>query len=639
MNFFAAQDRARKTTLWLVVFFLLAIASLVIMTNVVVLAAMGFFKPEYLEATDYFAQFDWSMFALVSAGVITVILIGTVYKMLQLSQGGVAVAEMVGARLAPPDTADYDEKKLINVVSEMAIASGVPTPPVYVMEEQGINAFAAGYYQRDAVVAVTRGAMELLNRDELQGVIAHEFSHIFNGDMRLNIRLMGILHGILVIGIIGYYILRLAPRSRNSKGNGTLPIVVAGIGLMVIGYAGTFFGNLIKAAVSRQREYLADASAVQFTRNPSGIANALKKIGGSVVGSRLQTPAAEEVSHALFSEGVSHFMSFLMATHPPLEKRIRSIEPNWDGEYIAPEKTQASRRQQPRHSKPETEPAFNQKTLFTIASVLAAQDAIDSIGQPQQQHLEFARQMLSALPNELIEAAGNTFSARAVIYFLLLSKDARIQQQQIDHLMQHADDGVAAVTLRLSSFQSVMRDEYRLSLVNLALSSLQHLTADQYQRFVNNIDALIRADNKIELFEWALQKIVRHALAHKFAPKQNTRPRYKSFSPVSDACIMLLSVLWYAGHNDDARREGFRQALGELGLQGDLLERSAINLQQFDAALDTLNALYPLKKPELLKACAKVIALDGRVTAIESELFRAIAEILDCPMPPLLADA
>ena len=638
MNFFAAQDRARKTTLWLVVFFLLAIASLVIMTNVVVLAAMGFFKPEYLEATDYFAQFDWSMFALVSIGVITVILIGTVYKMLQLSQGGVAVAEMVGARLAPPDTADYDEKKLINVVSEMAIASGVPTPPVYVMEEQGINAFAAGYYQRDAVVAVTRGAMELLNRDELQGVIAHEFSHIFNGDMRLNIRLMGILHGILVIGIIGYYILRLAPSSRNSKGNGALPIVVAGIGLMVIGYAGTFFGNLIKAAVSRQREYLADASAVQFTRNPSGIANALKKIGGSVVGSRLQTPAAEEVSHALFSEGVSHFMSFLMATHPPLEKRIRSIEPNWDGEYIIPEKAQASHRQARRQER-EVEPAFNQKTLFTIASVLAAQDAIDSIGQPQQQHLEFARQMLSALPNELIEAAGNTFSARAVIYFLLLSKDARIQQQQIDHLMQHADDGVAAVTLRLSSFQSVMRDEYRLSLVNLALSSLQHLTADQYQRFVNNIDALIRADNKIELFEWALQKIVRHALAHKFAPKQNTRPRYKSFSPVSDACIMLLSVLWYAGHNDDARREGFRQALGELGLQGDLLERSAISLQQFDAALDTLNALYPLKKPALLKACAKVIALDGRVTAIESELFRAIAEILDCPMPPLLADA
>ena len=638
MNFFAAQDRARKTTLWLVVFFLLAIASLVVMTNVVVLAAMGFFKPEYLEASDYFAQFDWSMFAMVSAGVITVILIGTVYKMLQLSQGGVAVAEMVGARLVPPDTADYDEKKLINVVNEMAIASGVPTPPVYVMEEQGINAFAAGYFQRDAVVAVTRGAMELLNRDELQGVIAHEFSHIFNGDMRLNIRLMGILHGILVIGIIGYYILRLAPRSRNSKGNGALPIVVAGIGLMVIGYAGTFFGNLIKAAVSRQREYLADASAVQFTRNPSGIANALKKIGGSMVGSRLQTPAAEEVSHALFSEGVSHFMSFLMATHPPLEKRIRSIEPNWDGEYIAPEKTRASRRQARQQAR-ETEPAFNQKTLFTIATVLATQDAIDSIGQPQQQHLEFARQMLSALPNELIEAAGNTFSARAVIYFLLLSKDARTQQQQIDYLMQHADDGVAAVTLRLSSFQSVMCDEYRLPLVNLALASLQHLTTDQYQRFVSNIDALIRADNKIELFEWALQKIVRHALAHKFAPKQNTRPRYKSFSAVSDACILLLSVLWYAGRNDDAHREAFQQVLNELGLQGDLLEHSAINLQQFDTALDTLNALYPLKKPALLKACAKVIALDGRVTAIESELFRAIAEILDCPVPPLLADA
>ena len=635
MNFFAAQDRARKSTLWLVLLFLLAVAALVIMSNIVVLAALGFFKPEYLQAGDYYAQFDWSMFAMISVAVISVILMGTVYKLLQLSQGGVAVAEMVGARLIPADTTDYDEKKLVNVVTEMAIASGVPVPPVYVMEEPGINAFAAGYLQRDAVVAVTRGTLELLNRDELQAVVAHEFSHIFNGDMRLNIRLMGILHGILVIGIIGYTILRLAP-GRRRRNNGAMPIVLMGLGLMVIGYAGTFFGNLIKAAVSRQREYLADASAVQFTRNPAGIANALKKIGGSVHGSRLQTPAAEEISHALFSEGVSHFMNFMMATHPPLDKRIRRIEPGWDGEYIAPE-TDRQREQQQQQR--EAEPAFNRQSLFTLATVLAAQDAVDSIGQPRQQHLDFARQMLTALPQELIDAATSSFSSRAVIYFLLLSNDTAIQQQQIDYLIQHADNGVAALVLRLSGFRAALRDEYRLPLVNLALSSLKQLSHDQYRLFSRNMDALIRADNKIELFEWALQKTVSHVLEPVFEPKPPVAARHKSFQTLSEECILLLSVLWHAGRNPAEQRDAFQQVLHELGLTGAMLERTAIKLAALDRALDTLNGLYPLKKPALLKACARVIALDGRVTAIESELFRAVAAILDCPMPPILADA
>jgi len=343
MNFFAAQDKARRNTTRLVVFFLMAIASLIILSNIVILLALGFVNPEYLAADDFFAQFDWTQFAMVSVGIASVILIGTVYKLVQLSGGGRSVAEMMGGKLIPQDTYDYDEKKLINVVTEMSIASGTPVPAVYVMEhEQGINAFAAGYTQKDAVVAVTRGTLETLTRDELQGVIAHEFSHIFNGDMRLNIRLIGILHGILIIGIVGYYVLRAAPRSRSSRGNGAAPLALLGLGLMVVGYSGTFFGNLIKSAVSRQREYLADASAVQFTRNPEGIAGALKKIGGNSYGSRVNAAAAEEISHTFFGEAVGHFMNFMMATHPPLEKRIRRIDPGWDGDYITPQKIERS---------------------------------------------------------------------------------------------------------------------------------------------------------------------------------------------------------------------------------------------------------------------------------------------------------
>lgn len=633
MNFFAAQDRARKHTTLLVVFFLLAVASLIIMSNAVILVALGYINPEYFAADEFFAQFDWHMFGMISVAIASVILIGTLYKLLQLSQGGPAVAEMMGAKLIPPDTYDYDEKKLINVVTEMAIASGTPVPPVYVMQhENGLNAFAAGYSQRDAIVAVTRGTLESLTRDELQGVIAHEFSHIFNGDMRLNIRLIGILHGILVIGIIGYYLLRLAPRSRNSKGGGAAPIAALGLGLMVVGYAGTFFGNLIKAAVSRQREYLADASAVQFTRNPDGIASALKKIGGSTYGSRIYSADAEEISHAWFSEGVSHFMNFMMATHPPLEKRIRSIDPNWDGNYIAPEKIQRSRAEER-----EAEPAFNKETLFTIATVLAAQDTIDQVGRPEHKHIQFARQMLQHVPNEIIEAAQNTFSARAVVYFLLLSKDDAISSRQIDHLMKHADDGVAAVTLRLSSFKHQMQDEFRLSLINIALASLQQLTRSQHERFIENIDVLIAADNKIELFEWALQMIVRHGLASISDNKATVKNRYRRCSDLADECTLLLSVLWYAGHNHDELQPEFKTVLASLSIDANLSDKESIKLDNLSDALDSLNQLYPLQKPALLKACARVIALDNEVTPIEAELFRAIAEILDCPMPPIIS--
>ena len=633
MNFFSAQQRARKNTFWLVWLFLLAVAALVVMTNLIVLFALGFVQPRVAQSGELLAQADAAMFAMVGAGVVVVVLIGTVYKMLQLSQGGAAVAEMVGARLVPADTTDIAEKRLHNIVTEMAIASGVPTPPVYVMEEQGINAFAAGYYQRDAVVAVTRGTLQMLNRDELQGVIAHEFSHIFNGDMRINIRLIGILHGILVIGIMGYYILRLAPRSRNSRGNGMAPAVVIGLGLMVVGYAGTFFGNLIKAAVSRQREYLADASAVQFTRNPSGIANALKKIGGSVYGSRLNNPASEEISHTLFSEGASHFMSFLMATHPPLEKRIRSIEPDWDGEYLTPQ-VQPGAAQTGETEKP----GFDRQTLMTIATVLAAQEAIDSIGQPQLQHLQFARQMLHELPTEIIDAANNPYSARAVVYLLLLHSDAGIEQQQIEYLMQHGDKGIAALTLRLSSFRENVGESYRLSLLNLALASLQQLTAEQYHLFMQNVDALIEIDERIELFEWTLRKIVYHTLAPRFEKPRVRRTVYKSFRPLASECVLLLSALWHVGRNSAQASGVFTEILAKLRLQGELLPQQAITLRDFGRACDRLALLQATKKPQLLKACASVITLDGKVTASEAELFRAVAEILDCPMPPLLGE-
>jgi len=300
MNFFESQDRVRKNTVKLVMLFALAVITLIILINLLVMVVFGYINSEQLANGGTPLQtFDWRTFVTVGTGVGIVILVGSLYKIMALSAGGKAVAESLGGILVPQDSGDLNQRKLLNVVEEMAIAAGTPAPPVYLLkDEAGINAFAAGFSPRDAVIGVTQGTIDSLNREQLQGVIAHEFSHIFNGDMRLNIRLMGVLNGILIIGMIGYYLLYSSAFSgrRRGSGKGAGGILALAIGLMVIGFAGTFFGGLIKASVSRQREYLADATAVQFTRNPNGIAGALKKIGSLEQGSKVANPGAPEVS-------------------------------------------------------------------------------------------------------------------------------------------------------------------------------------------------------------------------------------------------------------------------------------------------------------------------------------------------------
>jgi Zn-dependent protease with chaperone function len=211
----------------------------------------------------------------------------------------------------------------------MALAAGVPMPQVYVLDQDaGINAFAAGHSPEDAAIGITRGGMTLLTRDELQGVIGHEFSHLLNGDMRLNIRIMGVLFGIVCLTVIGRVLLYARGGNR-----GRAPMLLLGVALLVIGALGVLFGRLIQAALSRQREMLADASAVQFTRNPAGLAGALRKIGR--VGARIDSPHAGEVSHMFFENGLGKPVFGWLATHPPLAERIRALDPGWDGSFDA----------------------------------------------------------------------------------------------------------------------------------------------------------------------------------------------------------------------------------------------------------------------------------------------------------------
>ena len=630
MDFFRSQDIARRNTVRLVVLFALALISLVAITNLLIMFGLGAFA----ETIDVpmFQQVDWHLYAYVSVAVVAIVGFGCVYKIISLSGGGARVAEMMQGRLIIQGGNDVHEQRILNVVEEMAIASGTPVPPVYLIEEEGINAFAAGYSPADAVIGITRGAIQSLTRDELQGVIAHEFSHILHGDMRLNIRLIGILHGIMVLGIMGYYLLRSTHLSRRSKNSGNIAIV--GIGLMILGFAGTFFGNLIKSAVSRQREFLADASAVQYTRNPDGIADALKRIGGSKVGSVLENPGAAEISHALFGNGVRFSINSLFATHPPLEKRISAIQPNWDGSFDIKEKVE-----QPELSKKDAATKQTPQGAMSALTALAMTDALMSqAGNPQEANLKQAQELLAAIPRTLLEAAHNPFSARALIYFLLLDDDAAMARQQLDAMRGSADPAVYEALVKMFEEHLEVSQDLRLPLVNLALPTLRQLSAEQYTLFRKNLEVLVSSDGRTSLWEWVLQRVVLHQLDAVFQPSNRFHHQaHHSLRQLAPQCAIVLGFVVRAGGQDGlSDEEVFAKAMTELGLpETPMPDKAAFSIESINKALEALQGLRPLKKPAFLKACAVAIAADGVAHAIELELFRAIAATLDCPLPPI----
>jgi len=632
MNYFKAQDHARRSTAKLVVLFSFAVLSLIILTNLLAMFAFGFVNTEQLTTASFQRQFDWRTFLLIGSAVLLTILFGSFYKIMSLGGSGTKVAEMMGAELIVDGSKDINKQKVHNVVEEMAIASGTPVPPVYLLHEDSINAFAAGNSPSNAVIGVTRGTIDKLSRDELQGVIAHEFSHILNGDMRLNIRLIGILHGILLLGMIGYYLLRFGGRSRNSKDNGG--IVVLALGLAVIGYGGTFFGNLIKAAVNRQREFLADASAVQFTRNPGGIAGALKRIGADSLGSTLQNPNGAEISHALFSEGIKRSFINLFATHPPLEKRIRSIEPNWDGKFeYKPIVNEPIKKASHSHD----QGAEKAAALIAGASLMRSEAFVDRIGQLNASQIEYTQQILSQLPTEIKQAAHNPFAVRALIYFLVLDNDSEMRRQQLEYLESAADAGVYEETVKLVKKFPDLAVEYRLPLLDISLSTLRQLSKRQYRLFKNNLNALVAMDAKIQLFEWTLQKILFHHLDAVFGQTTKQESKQLDLKQTQHACAVILSLLVYTGKQVGMSHKAIFAAAREKldGLNIELLPATEISLSKVNDSLDQLAKLAPLKKPLLLKACAKVIVADQQISATEIELFRAIADLIDCPMPPL----
>ena len=646
MNFFEQQDRAYRNSKYLIFLLLLAVLSLIAITT---LLFGAFFYYAELNTHRYMEHLgvwqgithalSWKMVAEISLGVCAVIFLGSLYKLFQLSSGGRAVAESLGGHPINLLNANADEKKILNVVEEMAIASGTPVPPVYILEDEAINAFAAGHTPQDAVIGVTRGCIRILNRDELQGVIAHEFSHIFHGDMKLNMRLVALLNGILLLGLIGEFLLRSSSNRmafRSNRDKSPAAMMGLGLGLMVIGYAGTFFGSLIKSAVSRQREFLADASSVKFTRNPDGISGALKKLGGYVGGSQMDIANASEFSHMFFGEGISS--SFMgMATHPPLAERIKRIDPRWDGKFPhvdVHEAEDASHINEASHSAAENLSPFQFNSPKSAAEFIVTVDqVIDSIGHPNQSHIAYARQTLSDINESLHNAAHNPWDAQALMFGLLLDQQPDAQAVQWQLLSKIFSEAQMQALKPVALQASLVAPRLRLPLVELSLPALKQLSIDQYQQFKTAMNALIRADEQINLLEWSYYRI----LTHNLEPKKSTQ-RLVDLAQLQNEAITLLSVIANAGASSPVdAKVAFDSSKNILGLAtANLLSESSYSIMDLDIAITRLNCVKPLQKPKLLKAMSQCVLVDQKITVTEAELFRAIADALDCPVPPLI---
>lgn len=623
MDFFTQQEKARKKTGLLVFFFIMAVLLIIVSIYGVIAAIL-------LSNHAITSPLQPEILLAVVAGTLLIVGAGSLFKINQLRQGGSAVAAMLGAVPVSADTKDLKEKQLLNVVEEMAIASGTGMPEVYVLDEPGINAFAAGWKTTDTVVCVTRGTLQTLTRDELQGVVAHEFSHILNGDMRLNIRLMGFIFGILVIGQIGYWVLRgsgsggVRVRSKGKGGSAGAVFAIA-IALLVIGYIGVFFGNLIKAAVSRAREYLADSSAVQFTRNPAGIGGALKKIGASADGSRVMHHNASQASHMFFANGLSGFWSTIFATHPPLEKRIKFIDPAFNGDFSS---ISTSAAPQPRFSAPSAGVTGGQ--IFDAAVVMA------SVGSVTPEHVAYSSKLIQSIPNQVRLAILDKNGAQAVLFGLLLSKNDTVRNSQLAALNSSLP-AIAPRVAEIVPFLAEIDRQAYATIGSLAVNSLRTIGESEYPIFTSALKTLIEADGRIDLFEYMLQRMVQSRIAPRFL-KDNTPGRtITAIDSIAPACAAVFSALaWEGASTPVDAGYAFNNGAGLLPLTSlDLLPREQYTIQLLDTALNQLDRLAPPVKKQVLAACIAIAMTDNVINLNEAEFLRTVADALSCPMPPL----
>ncbi|QTN33893.1 M48 family metallopeptidase [Akkermansiaceae bacterium] len=630
MNFFEAQERARKSSRALVWWFALSVLGVIAVMYVVATFAMQFSQsnPEGVYHATEWGQLRWwdAGRALSVSGIVGgVIMIGSWSKLAQLSAGGKVVAQGLGGRPVEPTTTDLSERRLLNVVEEMAIASGLPVPGVWIMdEEQGINAFAAGTDPTNAVVGVTRGTLDRLTRSELQGVVAHEFSHILNGDMKLNMRLMGWIFGLVMLSMLGRLMIEsfrfVRGSSRDSKGGGiVLALIVAGLAVWLIGSIGVLFARMLQAAISRQREYLADASAVQFTRDPDGIAGALKKIGGFSTHGHINSPKAMESRHMFFA---SSGFSSLMATHPSLEKRIKAIDPRWDGGMLEGK------------ADPVSPSEFNGPMGFSgsLEQVKSA-DRLHSLGESGRLDANVG----AMIREELRSGKVTSFSkqdAKTLLLGLLVAADPDGRKMAEGILASHGADGatigsVIAWSIDLEGYSS----SKKLALVDLSLSWLRKMSRAEAQEFVDASKALIEADGEVNLFEFMLQKVIGRHVCIGLGLQPVPAMRYRRIMDLETEVAQLLGMFAQLAGGENSLHAAAAEYRAHTGRE---LPRTRSGLGEVASALREMDAATPLVKQQILRLCALVATDDAQVGDNELELLRATAEAIGAPVPPLV---
>jgi Zn-dependent protease with chaperone function len=624
MNFFDRQRKVQRLSWWMVLLFIVAVLGIIATVDLIVLFFFGGGR-----STEEIV----AMLVVTSIVVAGVIGLSSLFRMMSLrSGGGGHVARSLGAVPVPQDTSDPQLRRFRNVVEEVAIASGAPVPELYVMEgEAGINAFAAGWSPSDAAVAVTRGALERLNRDELQGVIAHEFSHVVNGDMRLNIRLMGLVFGILVLALIGRTLLYVRGGQRN-------PLPLIGLALLVVGFAGIFIGRIIKAAVSRQREYLADASAVQFTRQTDGLTGALKKIGGLPTGSNLRNAKAEDVSHMLFGSGRG--FAGMFATHPPLVKRIQALDPTFNpGELdqlarrwsADPPSGLAEDRAMGLTGGRGSLPAADTSVTAAPAEVAA------HVGAPPSDAYQHAGTILAQIPEDLRDRAHRDDTVVPLVFGLLLSSQHEVRVNQHAVLVQRHGQEVADAAWREAEQLASLHPMLRLPLAEVAFPALRHRSAGDQQTIMGSVNALIQADGRLSVSEYCLSRLLHEELYE----AANRRPpwgrkRY-SLSASRAASATLLATLAQAGHDNAAEAEAaFHAGTARLfSGQPPAYQPPTEGVLALESVWPRLDGLNPADKQLLVEAMVTVISHAGEIRVAELELLRTICAMLHCPLPPV----
>lgn len=647
MDFFSHQDSARKQTRRMLVLFTLAVIAIVIAVDVVVFLSFGLVN----------LPRDQAVATLVglSIGVIGLIGLSTLYRISTLRAGGQAVARQVGGVEVAPDTIDFAYRRLLNVVEEVSIAAGVPVPHVFVLEhEDGINAFAAGFAPTDAAIAVTRGALDKLTREELQGVIAHEFSHVLNGDMRLNIQLMGVAFGILAISSLGHLLVRSNRVGSRNRGGG---IIMVGLALIVVGSIGVFFARLIKAAISRQREFLADASAVQFTRAPQGIAGALKKIAALSEGSQLTATATEEVSHMLFGDGSGR--TSLFATHPSLVARITRI----DRSFVPAELERiAASWSAPVHvgdAAQRDDVSISGLAPLSAAAVSSARPpspipAADSqlqvspqqvskqVGQLGDGDQQMAHAIHDSIAPTLIDACHDQQYAPLVLLSLLLDEEAHTRSRQLDRIAEGYGPSVRSKMAALQEHLHSVHPMQRLPLAALTFPTLRRLPRHQLQALLQLVDVLIQIDQRVTLSEYCFARLVQVRVVEALDPSAHRQFGRVKVSQAQDLIAQVLAVVAQQGNldNDAMANQAFTLGMQEILPRVAAPWRPPLDWRSaMDEALPRLDRLAPAGKELLVRALTRTIASNGRVSVVEAELLRAICASLHCPLPALLHQA